>query len=428
MEGALGTATCLIVVLVAGIVIQLCSGTDSSAARWFYVSLISKIIFVFGFYFTLVWLGGDGFSLIDDRNYDKYGAEIAAAWRALTPYRGVAQGYTDLGYVYFTGFLYTLFGHSTLVPRLVNSLFAAAVVFPVYRIACRLWNVQAGRIAAVVAAVLPNLTYWGGQQFKDVIIMALSAFAVERATALHAREVSSPNLTAVLVVLLAMVICGLRAAFGAPFAAAVVCYLSLGHLGRGNYGRLFLLSMVAVAAVFFFLSAGGMEKIAVKAANFEAIAATGSAADASQGVIRRFQVRSVSELYKLPGAFIATMVIPFPPNPAALSLEEFRHSLYIVCNFFWVCLIPYAVVGILSLLQTRPFDALLLCCVPLSYLAVISVVALGVLRYREQFIPFYCIWAALGIQQGGRWRMRIMAMYLAIFSVSVSFYILLKAV
>jgi len=67
--------------------------------------------------------------------------------------------------------------------------------------------------------------------------------------------------------------------------------------------------------------------------------------------------------------------------------------------------------------------AKLLSFMPMAFIAVIAMVALGVLRYREQFIPFYCIWGGVGLSDWRRRSLWIIAIYVVVFSLGVSVYI-----
>jgi hypothetical protein len=69
--------------------------------------------------------------------------------------------------------VYTVFGHDTVLIRLVTALFGALFVWNVYRITARLNTHRAGLFAGSLAATYPYWIYLSGLFYRDMLIMFL---------------------------------------------------------------------------------------------------------------------------------------------------------------------------------------------------------------------------------------------------------------
>jgi 4-amino-4-deoxy-L-arabinose transferase-like glycosyltransferase len=84
-----------------------------------------------------------------------------------------SQDYLINNYTVLMGWVYYLFGHDVVGPKLLNCLFGALSVVVAYALAKELGGPRAGRFAAIVALVFPSLVLWSMLNLKDTPVVLL---------------------------------------------------------------------------------------------------------------------------------------------------------------------------------------------------------------------------------------------------------------
>lgn len=116
----------------------------------------------------------------DQYGYDFYPQMIAAYWAGDTFQPALLSTpvvQSRIGYFNFVSLQYYLLGPSLLLPRLINCVAGALLVFYGYRLATHVFGVTEGRVVAVWTALFPSLVLWSAVNLRD-IWMALSVLVI----------------------------------------------------------------------------------------------------------------------------------------------------------------------------------------------------------------------------------------------------------
>lgn len=124
-----------------------------------------------GYHGEGIWLAG----LLNDGKFDVYLAYIGT-------------NYSDMGYPFYLGLLYFALGEEILVPRLIKALLGAITCIFIYKIGRNNFGESTGRIAGILAMLLPNLIYYCGLHVKETEMVFLTVSFVYMAdTALRSQ-------------------------------------------------------------------------------------------------------------------------------------------------------------------------------------------------------------------------------------------------
>ena len=114
-----------------------------------------------------------GFLFEDDRAFDVVSWALARLWNGQLAQTAKSQDYLINNYTVLMGWVYYLFGHDVVGPKLLNCLFGALSVVVAYALAKELGGVRAGRFAAILALVFPSLVLWSMLNLKDTPVVLL---------------------------------------------------------------------------------------------------------------------------------------------------------------------------------------------------------------------------------------------------------------
>ena len=101
----------------------------------------------------------------------------------LQKYSGGASR-SDMGYPVMLSYIYFFVGDSILLSRYVKAILSAWMCVLIYKLAKRNFGEEAGRIAGVMAMLLPHFLYYCSSQLKESEMIFLTTLALERADAL----------------------------------------------------------------------------------------------------------------------------------------------------------------------------------------------------------------------------------------------------
>jgi len=103
----------------------------------------------------------------------------------IQPYFAYINGrFSDMGYPFYLGCLYAVTGKSILFARLLKAFYGAAACVLVYKLTARNFEESTGRIAGILAMLMPNLIYYSGVHLKEAEMVFLTLAFIERADAL----------------------------------------------------------------------------------------------------------------------------------------------------------------------------------------------------------------------------------------------------
>ncbi len=80
---------------------------------------------------------------------------------------------SDYGFSILIGFLYAVFGKSTLVIKIFNILIGSITVVRIYQITRFLYDEKRARLAGILAMLMPSLLWFGGMLLKETVLIFL---------------------------------------------------------------------------------------------------------------------------------------------------------------------------------------------------------------------------------------------------------------
>jgi len=389
----------------------------------FFSAFLVRVIFVYIIYYYLIGAGGDGFAFIDDRTYDKAGIQIAAALRAGKEGYELHSWQQNPGYFLFNGWLYSLLGRDTLSARMVNVLLSSLTVILIYEIVRILFETRVAKIAGLLAAFMPGMVYWGALQFKDVALVFVMIYTIYLLVAKKDQKITVFSILAVMLSLLVMWF--LRKDFTLPYIGIILLWLTLRYTGLDSwFENMRQRGFSGIAAVVILILGSGMliglastEAGGVFIERYDRITGDNEAfiekaSSAQIGFSRHLRINSLSDAYKLPFAVGFTVVAPLPTLALSANVKAKGMTLYSVTNVFFILLLPFVVLGFFLAKGMSIANSIMLRWFPIVILIGISVVFMGVLRYKEQLMPFFLIWAAIGLSQRKKYKGILSSIYL----------------
>lgn len=91
-----------------------------------------------------------------------------------------AIGISDSGYPLYLTVLYKLFGPNVVIPRIIKAFLSAFTCVLIYKVSSRTFGEQTGRIAGLMAALMPNLIIYCGYHLKETEMVFLEVAFLER--------------------------------------------------------------------------------------------------------------------------------------------------------------------------------------------------------------------------------------------------------
>jgi len=150
--------------------------------KLFWTAFIIRLVWVFFSYWFYTSQTGQPFEfdVADALAYHKVGSELAE--RGFSAYNSVFWGmaYSDRGYGTYLGMLYMIFGDGVIVPRIIKAILGSLTVVLIYKLSGRTFNESTGRIAGVIAMLMPNLIYYNGSHLKETEMLFLTMVFFER--------------------------------------------------------------------------------------------------------------------------------------------------------------------------------------------------------------------------------------------------------
>lgn len=373
---------------------------DVSAKRFeknlFVYGLMLRVVWVIVSYIMYTQMTGKPFEFSAGDSYGYHSSAIwlknmsfDKAWQTLVAISG--GGVSDAGYAFYLTIMYKIFGTEVMIPRLIKAVLSAYMAVLVYRLAERNFGEDVGRIAGVFAMLMPNLIYYNGLHLKEVEMVFLTVFFLERADSLmRSGSVNIPKL--ILVIVLAAILFTFRTVLGvtALFSVLTALTLSTKRVSKAA-NRGFFIVWVVIAIAYF---AGGRISSEIEEV-WESRKTNQSTSYEARSVSRSGNVfaRYASSSYLAPAIF----VIPFPTmvNVETQQNQMLLHGGYFVKNV----LAFFVFFSLFYLFRNKMLrDHLLILSFTVGYLAVIAFSAFAHSeRFHQPVLPLLLILAAVGV-------------------------------
>ena len=218
-------------------------GKDSSkqyVVNLFWIAVSIRLVWVVASYFVYVEMTGQPFEFSTG---DAIGYHDEAKWLSeegweftFDYYFGSGfRGVSDVGYPLYLTFVYSIFGPNILIPRILKAFISSYSCVLIYRLSSRSFGESTGRMAGIMAALMPNLIIYCGYHLKETEMLFLEIAFLERMdNYMRSRKTTPLNL--VLPSILAVRMFFFRTVLGAAavfsFVSAVV-FSSVPSMKRG---------------------------------------------------------------------------------------------------------------------------------------------------------------------------------------------------
>ena len=362
--------------------------------KLFVMSLILRLVWVIFSFFFFQYHTGQAFTFgaadsITYHNaansilYHGYGNLGSGLW-------GMAP--SDWGFPFYLSLIYSLFGNYVIIPRIINAFLSASTVILIYNIGKRNFGESAGRIASIMAMLLPNFIYYTGLHLKETVMVFLIVALIERADNLvQKRQITGPNI--LLIFLLGASLFFFRTVLGFSAVFALFSGLLLSRNLGVNWLNKAFISFWFVIIIWFFMSARIEREFNYYYQSQDQQEANMKfrAAKAQGNTLATYGTTIVF----LPFMFIA-------PFPTFINIEIQQQQMLLSGGYFVRNIYAFFVILALILMYKRKLlrKYVLLLSFIMSYLFILAKSSFAISeRFHMPVVPFLLILAAFGITQ-----------------------------
>lgn len=376
----------------------------------FIVSMALRIAYVvaIGYYYYYQTGMAFEYNAADSRGYHSMAVFLSRCVRqgyvsyAFQYLRAFTMGWSDQCYTLWLTLVYTIFGRSLLGPRIMKALMSAYLCVLAYKLGKRTLGERTGRLAAVMFAFTPILIQICGIHTKEMEMIFLSIFALERMDYLiRSKKYTVWNIIAPLI--LTSLSFGFRTIIGMCliFAFLLFVVLSPNDLVGKKERKVLAISTCMVFLLFFFTpigrEMGNIYRLKFTDLNYQAKKYK------SMGLKHN---ELASSYYMVPGAFVLPLA---PMVEQAPNHNKMIHGSTYVKNFMAF----FAMMALLIVTRQKKWrDFSLIGIYELSYLAIIMFsFAANSERFHEPAIPILIIMGAYTMTHLRHKDLRILYVY-----------------
>ncbi|MDD5543132.1 MAG: glycosyltransferase family 39 protein [Acidobacteriia bacterium] len=349
--------------------------------------LVAVLISVFG---LKDFFGGDA------TTYDFFGWQMAQYWHGILPIIEFPK--QQVGYFYFVGYTYYLFGHYPSVLVAFNCVVGALHAVYIYKISILIFDMPVAERAAKLTAFFPSLILWSAQMLKDPLIILMICMSIYAVLKLHEKFSVS------YLVLFLLVVIPLHSFRNYVFyilAASTLVSFAVSSKRGFAFGLITQLVVVAVfgsAILFSGILDREVDDLTVdnvlKNINIYRV---GLARAATTGFAKEVDVSTPKgALTVLPLGFTYLMLAPFP-----WQITNVRQAITLPEMLLWWSMLPFLVRGLYQVIKNRIRGATVLLLFAGNLLLIYSIFQGNVgtaYRQRAQIMIFLFILIAYGYQ------------------------------
>lgn len=365
--------------------------------RLFRTALIIRLVWVVSSYFMYQLITGQPFEF---DSADAIGYHGEAVWivdllhsgRGLEPYFNyIGSGYSDMGYPFWLGLQYLVTFQSIFIARVIKAILGAYTVGLVYRLATRNFGEPVGRMAGILAMLLPNMVYYCGLHTKETEMVFLTVAFINQADILI-RSRSYGFKPLVITILLGSSLFFFRTVLG--IAAFFALFTAIAFTSSRVVGLARKIFIFIWAGVFALMLLGGSIMGEV---NHYWEARTDNLESQMDNFSQR---RSGNILAKYGKTAIFAPVIVLAPFPTMVNIPGQDNQMMLSGAYFTRNIYAFfVVVSLIWLMGRGHYKAhLLILSFVGSYLAVLSMSGFALSeRFHMPAVPFLLILAACGV-------------------------------
>lgn len=211
---------------------------------------ISSVLFFYVFYYLLTNTEFDA-AAVDALWYHDMGIQIAGQFRELRfdlAELGRVE-FDDLGYNFFLGIIYFIFGPNVIIARIIQALFGSFSAIIIYRIAKVLYNESIGRTASLFFIFFPVFVYYNALHLKETLMLYFTLLSIHSIICLQQNKNSIKYIFQFFLTI--VVIFSFRTVLA--FTVLSVFFLSLLISKRYGFSKKMLVSFISVSCLLVFL-------------------------------------------------------------------------------------------------------------------------------------------------------------------------------
>lgn len=310
---------------------------------------------------------------------------------------------TDMGYPVYLMFVYSIFGKSILITRIIKALLGAFTVYLIYKITQRNFDEHVARIAAILALCYPNLIYYTGLHVKETEMVFLLIAFIERADFLLRQRKLQISLL-ILMLLLGISLYFFRAVLA--YSAFVSLFLTLVFSRKEVFQlkkSLLILLGVFLMVLFLYGSDYFAEALEYWSNRFN---------NQEISLIHRSQT---NEFARFGSALIFAPFALVAPFPTLVNIESQQNHMLLSGAFFVKNVLAFfVIVSFVNLYKEKNWNNhLLILTIMLTYISILIMSKFALVeRFHLPALPFHIILTAYGISTVSRRTMSYFPYYL----------------
>lgn len=371
---------------------------QSFAKKLFLYALLIRVVWVVFSYFLYSIMVGTPFNFSAG---DALGYHGEAEWLVtmirqgnLSPYfEYIGSNYSDMGYPFYLGVLYSITDSSIFITRLLKALFSAWTVLLIYKIAVRNFGESVGRIAGVFTMLMPLLIFYTGLHLKEVEMLFLSTLFLERAEKVIRSSKANFIAIAILTLVTALIFL-FRTVLGAAALFSLFTTLLFSNNRVTKTWKRIFVSIWVILAITFFL--GGNI-----AAEVEQVWENRNL-NQEQSMEWRSERQDGNAFAKYASATVFAPAIFIIPFPTMVNIDTQQNQMMFHGGYFIKNVMAFFVMFafLILFLQKKWRENLLISSYVLAYLLIVAFSAFAQSeRFHQPAIPIMMIFAAYGVSQ-----------------------------
>jgi hypothetical protein len=354
-------------------------------------SLIIRVIWVVFSYFFYIHMTGEPFEFIaaDSLMYHRAGSNVLINGFDDLETAFLGLDLSDRGFPFYLSLIYFVFGPHIIIPRLINALLGAWIVVLIYHLARRNFSENVGRIAAIMMMLMPNLIYYCGIHLKEIPMVFLLVFFIERVDMLLRKRIRFTELA--LIAGLGVALFFFRTVLLASALFALLSMVLFIRRTGSNWIQRSIIAIWVVITVFFTFS----YEIQVE---FEALIK--NVDTQSQNMEFRAQREHGNKLATYGSTVIFAPVMFVAPFPTFVNIETQQNQMMLSGGYFIKNILAFFIlISIIDIIKRKLLRKyLLILSFLLSYLIILAQSSFALSeRFHLPALPFLIILAAYGI-------------------------------
>ena len=390
--------------------------------RLFWHALVYRLIFVGVMLLLTQWLDPSSYPFeiraADSWVYHDVGIQVADGirnGRMFNVLNDTWRSYNDWGHSIYVGLLYYVFGPRFLVVRIFNVLFGTLTAVYVGKIAEYVFGRSAGRMAGILAMLMPAFWWYGGMHLKETVMIFLIVLPCYQVVKIiHTGKMNPQGLALMLGAIFALFY---YRSFLPPLV--ILCiggYLLLNVLRKKrNRGVILVSTLAFVLAMGWIISSFGFQS------------GISETVEQSYGLLDHQLTNIAREVEEI--SFEKGIVTPFilagavvTPFPTLLDVSKRQLSIYVryqndvVRNFLYF----FSFLGIWYGVRRKLNESALVVLFPLGYILILTLSGVSFqARFQVPTLPFMIILMAGGFHMAKPKLLNRWPMYLAVIMAAI---------